>query len=528
MSQTTVLVIDDSATIRRLVDSHLSQAGYRVVLAGGADDGLRLAHEVRPDLILLDHQLPGTTGYQVCQSLLESEELRQVPVVVSSTLRNRAYAEYTDLPNVVDMLPKPYTEQLLEMTVANALDTGSLVVASQTEGTAVPEVIEGADEVDLSGSLAAFRLREVLDFLNNAGKCGVLEVETEQQRVWFYLAKGRIQAVAATGIDPRRVSASLPDPLRELAPVLHLTVGGRSCAEIDGLVELLDNKVLDPRLLRQLLRHQAAVLARNCFLSRAKLFRFESDRPVPPLFRRLPLEISLAALLVEGALRADETELPEEPPESVFVRRSIRGQNLDRTGLSARHMKALGELANPSSSRELAERLGWDLSEVRRVLHGLTLAELVEVQQRDEVRGIVILETDPELAQQLREEFARGVRGYTGKVVRDRLAMQLVLKRSRPDALVIGLNDDRSRQLAEELLRACSSKLTETKWIAAVGDNADLTRDELRQWHERLPRQFDGFIRQPYDAEEVVAKLQGGVTKAAENEELAPTVGGTV
>ncbi len=71
MTDKTILVIDDSATIRKLVDTHLSPAGYRVVLAPNAEDGLKLAAEVRPDLILLDHQLPGTTGYEVCCKLVE-------------------------------------------------------------------------------------------------------------------------------------------------------------------------------------------------------------------------------------------------------------------------------------------------------------------------------------------------------------------------------------------------------------------------------------------------------------------------
>jgi CheY-like chemotaxis protein len=49
MSEGTVLVIDDSATIRKLVDTHLSPAGYRVVLAPNAEEGLRLAAETIPD-----------------------------------------------------------------------------------------------------------------------------------------------------------------------------------------------------------------------------------------------------------------------------------------------------------------------------------------------------------------------------------------------------------------------------------------------------------------------------------------------
>ncbi|MBX3437653.1 MAG: response regulator, partial [Planctomycetaceae bacterium] len=67
MSQITILVIDDSATIRRLVDGTLSPAGYRVILAPNAEEGLAQAKSVRPDLILLDHQLPGTTGAEVCK-----------------------------------------------------------------------------------------------------------------------------------------------------------------------------------------------------------------------------------------------------------------------------------------------------------------------------------------------------------------------------------------------------------------------------------------------------------------------------
>mgnify|MGYP006360652099 FL=1 len=55
MSQHTVLVIDDSATIRKLVDRHLSAIGYRVVLAANAEEGLQLAAEITPDLVLLDH-----------------------------------------------------------------------------------------------------------------------------------------------------------------------------------------------------------------------------------------------------------------------------------------------------------------------------------------------------------------------------------------------------------------------------------------------------------------------------------------
>ena len=185
MSERTILVIDDSATIRRLVDATLSPVGYRVVLAGSAEEGLERAAEVMPDLIILDHQLPGTTGKEVCKQLLDNPNLKDIPIVGSSTLRKRAYVEYADCPNVVDMLPKPYTAELLITTVANTVDTGALVVDSQREGTAVPEVIQEVGQAELSGSFECCSIRELLDFLNNGDKTGVLEVELTHNRVWI-------------------------------------------------------------------------------------------------------------------------------------------------------------------------------------------------------------------------------------------------------------------------------------------------------------------------------------------------------
>ena len=305
MSDKTILVIDDSATIRKLVDNHLSPCGYQVVLAPNAEIGLELAAEIRPDLILLDHQLPGTTGYEVASQLEKSTDLCTIPVVISSTLRKKAYAEYIELDNVVDMLPKPYTEDLLRTTVANAIETAAMIVSSQSDGTAVPEVIGEVGEAALAGHFQLFGLREVIDFLNNGGKSGTLEVEAERTRLWIQLHDGRIQGVSATGVSDSElaeITSRLPTSLVNLAPVLKMTIGGQSCAEVGGFVQLLDQKVLDPRLLSKLLRFQAAMLLRLGFTRNLTAFRFESNHRSSVLADSLPLNISLLGLLVEGSL----------------------------------------------------------------------------------------------------------------------------------------------------------------------------------------------------------------------------------
>ncbi|QEG41044.1 response regulator [Roseimaritima ulvae] len=529
MSDKTVLVIDDSATIRKLVDTHLSPVGYRVVLAPNAEEGLQLALDVQPDLILLDHQLPGTTGYDVCCQLVEQHELARIPVVVSSTLRKKAYAEYVDMDNVVDMLPKPYTEELLRTTVANALDTAAMIVSSQSDGTAVPEVIQQMDEAALSGSLACFGIRELLDFLNNGRKQGVLEVEADRARIRFHLDKGRIQGVYAAGIDAEQVELMmdrLPKSLQNLAPVLKMTIGGRSCAEVDGFVQLLDQKVLDPRLMTKLLRYQAAMLVRYAFTRKLTVFRFEAGHVDNSLQKSLPLDISLLALLVEGEIHGSDSD--EAVAENqTYVRRAIRGQNLDRAGLSARHMKVLQTLAEPKDAQQLADTLGWNTDEVHQVLRGFLLAELVEQRTQAVAGQFVVFEPNAMAAQNLRSSIEESDHRYGGKVVRDKLALQLVLKRAVPHTLVFAADDDLSLQLMQQLF---SKQTPQSERIRRVAILAADTPAKTFPWHDRIGFIPDAVIARPCTAEllfRAMDRLHTGKQSpaTARPEAAAPTAG---
>ena len=224
MSEKTVLVIDDSTTIRRLCDKELGSQGYRVLVTATAEEGVATSFAEIPDLIILDHQLPGKTGYEVACELLGNPATASIPVVASSTLRKKAYVEYVDCDNVVDMLPKPYTPEALIATVENAINTGVMVVQSQNEGTTVPEVIDEPGEYDLTGTFTCFGLREIIDMLNNGTKTGRLTVECENRRIYVYVDRGRIQAVTASGVDPETVSNKMPESLSELAPVIKFTI----------------------------------------------------------------------------------------------------------------------------------------------------------------------------------------------------------------------------------------------------------------------------------------------------------------
>ena len=65
----TVLVIDDEAVVRELMQRFLSKEGFRVLTAANGEDGLRLAREQRPDAITLDVMMPGMDGWTVLSAL---------------------------------------------------------------------------------------------------------------------------------------------------------------------------------------------------------------------------------------------------------------------------------------------------------------------------------------------------------------------------------------------------------------------------------------------------------------------------
>ena len=75
-----MLVIDDSADIHLLVEVRLRPEGVTVHRADSGAEGLRLARELKPDLILLDVDMPGLSGLEVCRELKRGP-LSSIPVI---------------------------------------------------------------------------------------------------------------------------------------------------------------------------------------------------------------------------------------------------------------------------------------------------------------------------------------------------------------------------------------------------------------------------------------------------------------
>ncbi len=87
---TTVLVVDDDPAVRDLMTRFLDKMGYFAIEASSGRDGLRLARELRPDVITLDVVLPDMTGWDVLNELKDDPELEAIPVIMVTIVDHEA------------------------------------------------------------------------------------------------------------------------------------------------------------------------------------------------------------------------------------------------------------------------------------------------------------------------------------------------------------------------------------------------------------------------------------------------------
>jgi len=83
----TILVVEDDPDMSELICSVLSSAGYSIVSVDNGEKGLEKAHQIKPDLILLDIMLPCMDGIEVCRSITTNDDTKRIPVIMVTIKR---------------------------------------------------------------------------------------------------------------------------------------------------------------------------------------------------------------------------------------------------------------------------------------------------------------------------------------------------------------------------------------------------------------------------------------------------------
>jgi chemosensory pili system protein ChpA (sensor histidine kinase/response regulator) len=106
----TVMVVDDSVTVRKVTQRLLSRDGYQVVLARDGLDAMRQLQDVVPDLMLLDIEMPRMDGFDVARKMREDERWKGVPIVMISSRTADKHRDHAFSLGVSHFLGKPYED----------------------------------------------------------------------------------------------------------------------------------------------------------------------------------------------------------------------------------------------------------------------------------------------------------------------------------------------------------------------------------------------------------------------------------
>jgi two-component system cell cycle response regulator DivK len=102
-----VLVIEDTAANMKLAEFLLQSAGHSVLTATDAEAGLALARSEKPDLILMDIQLPGMDGLEATALLKRDDATRSIPVIALTALAMKGDEERIRAAGCDDYIAKP-------------------------------------------------------------------------------------------------------------------------------------------------------------------------------------------------------------------------------------------------------------------------------------------------------------------------------------------------------------------------------------------------------------------------------------
>jgi class 3 adenylate cyclase len=192
-----ILVVDDMPQNVRLLQAVLTSHGYSVTSASSGPEALERVAAELPDLVLLDIQMPGMNGYEVCRRLRADPSTRFLPVVMvtSSDTEVRVNAIEAEAD---DFIPKPFNQQELLGRVRSLIRIKQYHDTIQSQAAELAElntnlesrVAEQVEELERLSRLKRFLSPQLADMIVSSGEESILESHRRQIAVLFADLRG--------------------------------------------------------------------------------------------------------------------------------------------------------------------------------------------------------------------------------------------------------------------------------------------------------------------------------------------------
>ena len=145
-----ILVIDDQPDNVFILQDRLEQQGYEVLSASDGPEGIEKANSQHPDLILLDVMMPGMSGFEVCKELVDSENTKEIPIILVTALTGSEDIKEGLQAGAFDYIKKPFNKTELLARINSALrysETNKLLLEIEKIKTFAATVVTTNHEI---------------------------------------------------------------------------------------------------------------------------------------------------------------------------------------------------------------------------------------------------------------------------------------------------------------------------------------------------------------------------------------------
>ena len=415
-----VLVIDDSPTVRRLAEIVLSQAGYEVYTADDGDEGLDIAKRVHPSIILVDFVMPRMNGYKLCKIIRSDPDLKHIPLILITAKGEDVGQTFEERFGVLHYFQKPFEPDDLvakidEVLGIEKIEEEKAVFSSATVGAPnenflemmekllkyyfehelkvlvkniMIEVLKETEVVRsggliFSGELKNLSIADILQFIGMVGLSGRLSVISSNLNAEIYLDKGNIvfatvskpgyrnfltdRLIEAGKIKVEDIRECLTDAKKQNLPIGRVLVQKGYITE-DELMTFLR------QLTEDAIFHTLAVNGGHFYLE---------DTPIPLNISDIKFRIPMSTIILDGLRKLDESRVAAEmfkSNEMIPVRLITNVEALEDISLDEKELKVFSLVDGKTNLGEIISKSRLDELEVKRSCYTLQKIGLMKIK----------------------------------------------------------------------------------------------------------------------------------------------------
>ena len=268
-----ILIVDDNPTNVKVLKTRLAAEGYEVITAGDGEEGLSVAREQVPDLILLDVMMPKLDGVEVCRRLRADPAFPFTPIIMVTAM--------TDPKDVVagleaggdEYLTKPVDHAALAARVRSMLRIKRLHDTVETQATELKEwnaslerrVAEQVAEIERMGRLRRFFSPQLAELIVSGGADDPLKSHRREITVVYLDLRGF--TAFAESAEPEEVMTVLREYHQETGKLIQEYEGTLEHFTGDGMTVLFNDPLPVPNPAERAVRMALAI--RECLQLKA-------------------------------------------------------------------------------------------------------------------------------------------------------------------------------------------------------------------------------------------------------------------